>query len=114
MSKAHQVVRVSVFKWCLSRTYRYLWRRCAVRIHSCFINDSAGETSPGEGALIGLSTVTVPGLIVTPLFCPTCTGVVALTNRSHTGHAPVADLNRIPIKYFMLLRAYRKVPVDQL
>ena len=92
------MVRESLFKRCLGRTYVCLWRGGVVGVHCRFINDTTGQAFPVKGPMVRVSTVAAPRLVIVPVFCPTYTGVMALNNIAHIGHATVADFDRAPIK----------------
>ena len=51
-----------------------------------------------HGALVWLTTVAAPSLIVF-VSCPTDSGIVALNDSTYLGHATVADLDCAPVEY---------------
>ena len=49
--------------------------------------------------MVRVLTVAASKLIVVLVFCPTCTGVMALDDIAYIGHTTVADFDRAPVKY---------------
>ena len=49
-----------------------------VGVHDRFINDTTSQTLPVKGAMVRVSTVVAPRLVIALVFCLTYTGVMAL------------------------------------
>ena len=71
MPKAHQVVRIMLFKRCLGRTYIYFSSTGAVRFYSCFIHNLVGKAMPTQRTLFRLAAITAPRLAAALLSCLT-------------------------------------------
>ena len=98
MPEARLMVRESLLERCFRRTCVFLRRGVVVGGHGRFINDATGKAFPGEGAMVRVSAVAASKLVITSLFRPMYTGVMALDNIGHVWHTAVADLDRAPDK----------------
>ena len=72
-----------------------------VGVHDHFIKDTASQILPVKGAIVRVSTVAAPRLVIALVFCPTYMGIMALNNSAHIRHAAVADYDCASIKYLM-------------
>ena len=88
------MVRESFLKGCFSRTYIFLRHEVVVSVHGRFVNDTASYAFPVKGAMVRVSTVAAPDLIIIPVFCPTYTGIMALDGLAHIWHTTVANFDR--------------------
>ena len=95
------MVDESLFKRCLNQTHVCLRRGGVVGVHGHFINHTISQAFPIKGAMVRVSTVTAPSLIIALVFCPTYTGIMVLINSAHIGHAAVADFDCASTEYFM-------------
>ena len=100
MPKAHQVVRVALFKSCFRRTNVYFRSTGTVCFYSRLIHDLAGEAMPVQWTSFRFAAIAALRLVTVPLFYSTYTGIVLFDYTSHIGHTTVAHFDRVPIKPF--------------
>ena len=86
-----------MLKGCFGRTYIFL-QSGVVGVHGRFINDTTSWAFPVKGAMVRVSIVAAPKLVIIPVFCPTYTDVMALNNIAHIWHTIIANFDRAPIK----------------
>ena len=98
--EAHQVVRVTLFKRCFSRTNIHFQSTGAVRLYSCFVDNLVGETMPIQWTLFRFAAAAASRLATTLLICYKYMGVVLFNFASHAGQTTVAYFDRVPIKHF--------------